>query len=556
MKNLKAEKDLKRQDQIMGKTALYIAAITFAVLTAFPACIPRERDAAENGNFVVRVIADGMEAEIAGYTGTGTEIVIPDRIQGLPVTAIGDGAFRSGRFVNRFDTESRMHVSDWVPEHQITAVVIPYGVRRIEASAFFGNLLESVEIPDSVTHIGESAFSRNQLSSVDIPDGVTHIGEFAFSRNQLSSVDIPDGIIYIGSSAFFENQLTSVVIPEGMTFIPGWAFANNLLEYVVMPSTITHIRHGAFANNLLKHVEIPSGVREIYDRAFFGNQFSSIAIPGGMTRIRREAFAENQLTSVFIHDRVVEIGVGAFAGNRLTSVAIPDSVTHIERDAFTRNQIASVVMPNSKGFFHWQIFDSNVVEIWPQAFSERPDWQADPEEDFEVRIIDDGAAIEITGYLGINSVVHIPPQIQGLPVTRIGDLAFAGGHDGRQGIYRNLRGSEIAAVVIPDSVRHIGDWAFMFNLLTNIVIPDGVTHIGSGAFANNRLTTVSIPPTVFFIDTQAFTQNRMTEIEIPNRLAFISRRYGGHPFDPDVEITFGEYEVEYPPELMEPWMLR
>ena len=72
--------------------------------------------------------------------------------------------------------------------------------------------------------------------------------------------------------------------------------------------------------------------------------------------------------------------------------------------------------------------------------------QFDPESDFRVARIDNGRAVSITGYTGNSTAVNIPPQIQGLPVTAIGDSAFS---------YTNL-----TSVIIPDSVTSIGGLAF------------------------------------------------------------------------------------------------
>jgi len=50
--------------------------------------------------------------------------------------------------------------------------------------------------------------------------------------------------------------------------------------------------------------------------------------------------------------------------------------------------------------------------------------QYNPEEDFEVRAIDGGTAVEITRYPGSKAKVNIPPKIHDLPVTKIGEEAF------------------------------------------------------------------------------------------------------------------------------------
>jgi len=50
--------------------------------------------------------------------------------------------------------------------------------------------------------------------------------------------------------------------------------------------------------------------------------------------------------------------------------------------------------------------------------------QHDNENNFTVEIINNGRAVRITGYVGNNTVVRIPPRIRNLPVTEIGRLAL------------------------------------------------------------------------------------------------------------------------------------
>src|SRR5512145_1057958 len=84
----------------------------------------------------------------------------------------------------------------------------------------------------------------------------------------------------------------------------------------------------------------------------------------------------------------------------------------------------------------------------------------------------DGGTITITGYTGPGGAVVIPATINGLPVRRIGDNAFA---------YEN----SLSSVTIPSSVTSIGDYAFeSCTSLTSVTIGNGVTSIGMGAFRN------------------------------------------------------------------------
>jgi len=222
--------------------------------------------------------ADG-KGKIKSYEGKATDIVIPSRINGVPITAIGESAFTN---------------------KSLTSVTIPAGVMSIESGAFCNNYLTKVEIPSSVTIIRSEAFENNQLTSVTIPKSVTIIEFGAFQQNRLSNVVIPYSVTSIGHYAFMDNQLTSVVIPDSVKSIGSGAFMNNQLTSITIPVSITSINFYAFAGNRLTSVTIPNSVTSIDDEAFEVNQLSSIIIPNSVTSIGRAAFSRNNLTSITI----------------------------------------------------------------------------------------------------------------------------------------------------------------------------------------------------------------------------------------------------------------
>ena len=109
------------------------------------------------------VIEDDGTVTLTRYSGTDTDIVIPQSIDGKMVTSIGDSAFYI--------------CSD------LTSITIPEGVTSIGGWAFEDcSGLTSINIPNSVTSIGGRAFEGcSGLTSISIPEGVTSIGWFAFS---------------------------------------------------------------------------------------------------------------------------------------------------------------------------------------------------------------------------------------------------------------------------------------------------------------------------------------------------------------------------------------
>ena len=92
---------------------------------------------------------------------------------------------------------------------------------------------------------------------------------------------------------------------------------------------------------------------------------------------------------------------------------------------------------------------------------------------FETKPSDDGNSVIITKYTGSDTTLEIPSQINGKPVTGIGERAFSG--------------IDITGVTIPDGVTFIGEKAFWRREgLTGVIIPDSVKSIGEDAFGSLR----------------------------------------------------------------------
>ena len=277
-----------------------------------------------------------------------SELIIPKVLNKMPVTAIGEAAFKE-RLV-------------------LTSVIIPDSVTSIGASAFEGCIsLTDITIPNSVTSIGSSAFKGcTSLKDIAIPDSVTSLEGYLFSNcTSLTSISIPDSVTSIEYHAFSNcTSLTSISIPGGVTVISFEVFSNcTSLTDINIPDGVTNICSEAFANcTSLKDITIPDTVTSIAGGVFNNcTSLTSITIPESVTYIGGTAFlrtpwlelqkTENPLVIinsilisvdgqtcsgiVDIPDSVTSIGDYAFAGcSDLTTVTIPDSVTYIGLNAF------------------------------------------------------------------------------------------------------------------------------------------------------------------------------------------------------------------------------
>lgn len=100
---------------------------------------------------------------VTGFTGEPKAIIIPDEIDGYPVTEIGYNAF--------FGCDA------------LTEITLPKSVISIGDMAFSGcSSLKQAVIPEKTESIGEWAFFRcNSLKQITVPSSVTLIDTAAFS---------------------------------------------------------------------------------------------------------------------------------------------------------------------------------------------------------------------------------------------------------------------------------------------------------------------------------------------------------------------------------------
>jgi hypothetical protein len=154
------------------------------------------------------------------------------------------------------------------------------------------------------------------------------------------------------------------------------------------------------------------------------------------------------------------------------------------------------------------------------------------------------SAVTITAYTGLGGSVIVPQSIVGLPVTTIGDSAFASTALTSVTLPNSVTSIGVAAfydctaltgVSLPSSVSLVGESAFGACLgLTSVILP-GVTSIGIFAFATcTGLTSVTLPNTLTNLGALAFFEcTGLTNVTIPKTLTSI----GQTPFSSCTGLT-------------------
>ena len=196
-----------------------------------------------SGDYAYALLDDGT-VEITSYGGADTEIVIPDTLDGKPVTAIGERAFYYSLSLTSVTIpDSVTHISQKAFSccFQLTSITLPSGLTAIESGTFdLCKSLTTIDIPDSVAAIADDAFigckalqsftlSPNHPYFFLADDALCRTADSTFllypNAREPRTYRIPDGITAISAYAFYDcDLLESVVVPDSVTQLPARAF--------------------------------------------------------------------------------------------------------------------------------------------------------------------------------------------------------------------------------------------------------------------------------------------------------------------------------------------
>ncbi len=168
-------------------------------------------------------------------------VVIPDRINGLSVTKIGEKAFENCKTIKK--------------------VILPRGLDVIGNRAFQGSGINSIVLPENLSIIEENAFSYSELESIHITSKVKKIPSLAFANcDKLEKISFSNGITSIEYHAFeFCKSLTKVDIPNSVQILGKEAFdcigelgniTSHTKVYIRIPDTCEDICGLDFHDNI------------------------------------------------------------------------------------------------------------------------------------------------------------------------------------------------------------------------------------------------------------------------------------------------------------------
>lgn len=329
----------------------------------------------ESGD-TVYTTEDGFEYTIANdeititkYTGNAVDLTIPDYIDGLPVTVIGNN-----KMENIFIEDN---------EEKIKNVTLPDTTKIINIAAFaFLPNLKSVQLNEGITTIESGAFhscvSLNEITlpstlksiNVNFIDKCTELKKVTVLSMNLNDLEFDEDVVV---NCYKNTELYDYCIKKGISveslgvYIPDEEFA---FKYEINEDNTATITGHNFAN--VVNIEIPetidghvvTGLKSVK-----GKFIETITMPDTVTTLAPCAFygceklqnirLSKNITDMptYITDTVYEEHTGEFAHYSyagifencyaLKKVIIPDSVKHLGYKTFSGCGLEKIVIPAS-----------------------------------------------------------------------------------------------------------------------------------------------------------------------------------------------------------------
>lgn len=153
----------------------------------------------------------GKGIRITSYNGfEQTNIIIPEKIDGMPVISIGEKAFMNA---------------------PLAELVLPCSLKIILSEAFKGcKNLKKLDLPYGVVYLGDRCFCNTGLETLAIPNSIKRISVQCFMGSKCLKVSLPDSIEVIKEMCFYDTSVDTIIIPKGTKEVSCEAFGGNYFQ--------------------------------------------------------------------------------------------------------------------------------------------------------------------------------------------------------------------------------------------------------------------------------------------------------------------------------------
>ena len=374
-----------------------------------------------------------------------------------------------------------------------------------------------------------------------IPEGVERVGAYAFAYSKYRKIQLPDSLKTIDEFGFDQASLLTEIDLKQVSYIGGHAFRGcDALYKVVFPdneyTTCTEIMDG----DLLRALFVKKGIKHnsgLYSFCSFNilKYLNTLAFEEGTTVIGTYDFQKcEQLQTVLIPDTVTTMESYCFQNcPKLTRLYIPSSVTLIDKGALMGDEITiygekgstAEEYANEKGLAFVDVSDhdhENLPEsvVYEDCYSQvianyckdcgfasnvRQEWKmidgvldgTNGEHDFSLEKTQqqlelnekkqDGQGVKY--YMGESGSCGVSAIDDGIGIADI-VLPEIVKYNGRDYVLKTLsrevfyNSESVRSIVIPDTVKEIGNRSLSSSALEYVYIGSGVSEISEYAFAS------------------------------------------------------------------------
>lgn len=375
-----------------------------------------------------------------------------------------------------------------------TEIVIPEGIRTITEGAFANQTyLTKVTTPSTLTYM-----------EVDVFEGCRSLGEIIWNAEDCKIGNAPLGQTALYSITFGPkvrkipsylckdcNYITDVTLPESVISIGSEAFYNcSGLENVHFSNNIKEIQGSAFRNcSKLSDIVLPDSLQTIGNDAFEScTALKKITIPEKVELIDKYAFSYTNLNEVIFNARNCII-------NSTSSYipTFPKTITHLEFG----DQVQSIPNNLCKPLTELTSLKvgRNVQSMPYNCFSASKklasvEWNAVNMEEAN------------TPFASTLTQISFGKDVERIPSALCKGL------------------EQLSSIVLPDSLKEIGENAFFGSGITSIQIPEKVRVIETGTFSYcESLKGITLNPEIETLGKSAFYKcTALEEINIPNNV--------------------------------------
>ena len=499
-------------------------------------------------------------ATITKYYGSVAAIIVPDTIDGYPVVAIGNEAFRGNKYLTAIlIPDCITSIGDYAfADTNLDSLVLPDKLNKLGRRILSGNKgITEIAIPKTLKSVssaylygmdGDGPFTESNIQRATIETGMTEVPEHLFQRNStLISVEIPDTVVKIGGYAFAQTGVESIEIPDTVTRLEEGVLAETKLAKLKLPRNIEFIGRRILSGNKgVTEITIPKSLKNVGSAYLYGidgdgpfteSNIKRAKIEAGMVKIPEHLFQRDSvLISVEIPDTVTEINAYAFAQTGLENIEIPESVIVLDNQVFAGGNLIQINIPDSIENMGNAIFQGcsklKTVKLPTVRYNIGSYMFADCISLEEIKFPKTVTTIWEHAFEGCSSLKKVEWSDC---LESIKDNAFKGC-------------TSLTEIVIPNTVRELGNGVlYDCDSLTNISVGAGISKLSESCFEHcDNLEKIVLPYTIKSIDKSAFKECiALKEITIPRNTSSIGTSVFSYPAKMTIYGVAGTYAEKY-----------